>query len=138
MEQIKRLKYFIDGEWVESKTEKYMPVYNPSTGEVIAETPCCTSEEVEAAMKGLRRFMFDNVYRNRVAKREEEKAVEMVKRLYEYYSENLELLPDEYKYLSATCGISKEQIVCDYIAGMTDTYAVKKFQELFVPQSWNN
>ena len=50
MEQIKRLKYFIDGEWVESKTEKYMPVYNPSTGEVIAETPCCTSEEVEAAI----------------------------------------------------------------------------------------
>ena len=96
------------------------------------------SEEVEAAMKGLRRFMFDNVYRNRVAKREEAKAVEMVKSLYQYYSENIDLLPEEYKYLSAICGISKEQIVCDYIAGMTDTYAVKKFKELFVPQSWNN
>jgi dGTPase len=95
------------------------------------------SEEVEAAMKGLRRFMFDNVYRNPIAKREEAKAVEMVKRLYEYYSNNLELLPEEYKYLSVVCGVSKEQIVCDYIAGMTDTYAVKVFQELFVPQSWN-
>ncbi len=50
MSEIKRLKCFIDGEWVESKTEKYMPVYNPSTGEVIAETPCCTADEVEQAI----------------------------------------------------------------------------------------
>ena len=96
------------------------------------------SEEMEAAMQGLRRFMFDNVYRNPVAKREEGKAMEMVKWLYQYYSEHLELLPDEFKYLSMTCGVSKEQIVCDYIAGMTDTYAVKVFEEIFVPQSWNN
>ena len=39
MSEIKRLKCFINGEWLESKTEKYMPVYNPSTGDVIAETP---------------------------------------------------------------------------------------------------
>ena len=51
MAQIKRLKYFVDGQWLDSKTEKYMPVYNPSTGAVIAETPCCTSEEVEAAIQ---------------------------------------------------------------------------------------
>ena len=38
MSEIKRLKYFVDGQWLDSKTEKYMPVYNPSTGEVIAET----------------------------------------------------------------------------------------------------
>ena len=50
MEQIKRLKYFVDGQWLESKTEKYMPVYNPSTGDVIAETPCCTKDEVEFAI----------------------------------------------------------------------------------------
>ena len=51
MSEIKRLKYFVDGQWLESKTEKYMPVYNPSTGEVIAETPCCTADEVEAAIQ---------------------------------------------------------------------------------------
>lgn len=50
MAQIKRLKYFANGEWLESKTEKYMDIYNPSTGEVIAETPCCTQEEVEFAI----------------------------------------------------------------------------------------
>ena len=51
MDQIKRLKYFVDGQWLESKTEKYMPVYNPSTGDVIAEAPCCTADEVEAAIQ---------------------------------------------------------------------------------------
>lgn len=50
MSEIKKLKYFVGGQWLESKTEKYMPVYNPSTGEVQAETPCCTQEEVDAAI----------------------------------------------------------------------------------------
>lgn len=95
------------------------------------------SEEVEEAMKGLRKFMFENVYRNPVAKREENKAVEMVKKLYVYYMEHEDLIPDEFKVLSMMYGDSKEQIVCDYIAGMTDNYAVKTFQEIFVPESWN-
>lgn len=50
MSEIKKLKYFVDGQWLESMTEKYMPVYNPSTGEVQAEAPCCTQEEVDAAI----------------------------------------------------------------------------------------
>ena len=95
------------------------------------------SEEVSEAMKGLRKFRFENVYRNPVAKREENKAVEMVKKLYVYYMEHEDLIPDEFKRLSVMYGDSKEQIVCDYIAGMTDNYAVKTFQEIFVPESWN-
>ncbi len=47
---MERLRPYINGEFVESKTDKYMPIYNPSTGEIIAETPCCTVEEVEAAV----------------------------------------------------------------------------------------
>jgi len=47
----KRLKYFVNNEWLESKTDKYMPIYNPSTGEVIAETPRCTVDEVNAAVQ---------------------------------------------------------------------------------------
>jgi malonate-semialdehyde dehydrogenase (acetylating)/methylmalonate-semialdehyde dehydrogenase len=46
----KTLKYCVNGKWLVSKTEKYMDCYNPSTGEVIARTPCCTKEEVEAAI----------------------------------------------------------------------------------------
>ena len=51
MVQIKRLKYYAGGKLIESKTEKYMPVYNPSTGEVQAEAPCCTPEEVDYTIK---------------------------------------------------------------------------------------
>lgn len=94
------------------------------------------SEEVEEAMQGLRRFMFDNVYRNPLAKQEEGKAVEMVQNLYNYYLENLEKLPGEYLRMMQFNGDSKEQVICDYIAGMTDNYAVKKFQEIFIPESW--
>ncbi len=50
MSDFQKLKYFAGGQWLESKTDKYMDIYNPSTGEVIAQTPCCTSEEVEAAI----------------------------------------------------------------------------------------
>ncbi|MCQ2475586.1 MAG: CoA-acylating methylmalonate-semialdehyde dehydrogenase [Clostridia bacterium] len=47
---VKKLKFFAGGKWIESKCEKYMDVYNPSTGEVIAQTPCCTKDEVDYAV----------------------------------------------------------------------------------------
>jgi len=50
MSSVKKLKYFAAGEWLESKTEKYMDVFNPSTGEVLAQTPCCIRQEVEYAI----------------------------------------------------------------------------------------
>ena len=95
------------------------------------------SEEVAEAMRGIRKFMFENVYRNPVAKHEEDKAVEMLKKLYTYYLEHEELIPEEFMRLSMLYGDTKEQIICDYIAGMTDNYAVRKFQEIFIPESWN-
>ena len=49
--EVKKLKFCIDGEWRESTTGKYMPVTDSSTGEVFAETPCCTAAEVEAAIE---------------------------------------------------------------------------------------
>lgn len=94
------------------------------------------SGEVEAAMKGLRQFMFENVYKNPKAKGEEVKAINMITNLYEYYMKHIEALPMEYLVMREEKGIEEAQIVCDYIAGMTDTYAVKKFQEYFVPESW--
>ena len=48
---MKKLKYFSGGKWLDSKTDKFMDVYNPSTGEVIAQAPCCTKDEVEAAVE---------------------------------------------------------------------------------------
>ena len=94
------------------------------------------SEEVDEAMQGLRKFMFENVYKNPLAKQEESKAIEMVKNLYHYYMEHLDKLPAEYLRMMQWNGDSKEQVICDYIAGMTDNYAVKVFQEIFIPESW--
>lgn len=94
------------------------------------------SQEVREATLGLRRFMFENVYQNPTAKGEEVKAVNMITNLYEYYIRHMELLPGQYLSMMDANGVSREQIVCDYIAGMTDTYAVKKFEEFFVPESW--
>jgi malonate-semialdehyde dehydrogenase (acetylating) / methylmalonate-semialdehyde dehydrogenase len=51
MSEIKKLKYFADGEWHDSKTQKYMDIWNPSTGEVIAKAPCCTEDEVNIAVE---------------------------------------------------------------------------------------
>ena len=47
---IRRLQYFVDGQWKYSSTDKYMDIYNPSTREVIAQTPCCTPDEVNEAI----------------------------------------------------------------------------------------
>jgi malonate-semialdehyde dehydrogenase (acetylating)/methylmalonate-semialdehyde dehydrogenase len=46
----KKLKYWVDGGWHESKTTKYMDCYNPSTGEVLAQAPQCTVDEVRQAV----------------------------------------------------------------------------------------
>lgn len=51
MSKIEKLKYFVNGKWHNSKTNKYMNIYNPSTGDIIAEAPCCTVEEVNAAVE---------------------------------------------------------------------------------------
>ena len=96
----------------------------------------CMSEPVGRAMQDLRRFMFENVYLNPKAKGEEDKAVHMIEQLFDYYVKHLELLPEQYLDSVSDPGNSREQIVCDYIAGMTDSYAVKKFEEFFVPESW--
>lgn len=97
----------------------------------------CMSKEIEEAMFELRKFMFQNVYQNPAAKGEENKAVQMVERLYFYYEDHMELLPEQYQALLLK-GDAPEQVVCDYIAGMTDNYAVKKFEEIFIPQAWKN
>ena len=93
------------------------------------------SDEIGQAMADLRKYMFVNVYQNPQAKGEEGKAVQMVEKLYLYYEDRIELLP-EHNRKRIELGDSEEQAVCDYIAGMTDTYAVKKFEDIFVPKAW--
>ena len=94
------------------------------------------SPEKAEVMWDLRNFMFSHVYTNPTAKKEEKKAMELIKALYGYYSRHLELLPQEYHDLMEKKGQSKERVICDYLAGMTDPYATQKFTELFIPKFW--
>ncbi|MCI8669138.1 MAG: deoxyguanosinetriphosphate triphosphohydrolase [Lachnospiraceae bacterium] len=94
------------------------------------------SEEIGQAMKELRQFMFERVYSNPVAKGEEYKAKRMLASLYGYYLENLLEMPGEYRMLIEKKNQKAERVVCDYIAGMSDQYSVRKFEELFVPSFW--
>ena len=93
------------------------------------------SSKVEEALRDLRSFMFERVYRNPVAKGEESKAKVMLKRLYEYYVNHPEALPEDFQPQLSFDGM--ERTVCDYIAGMTDNYAVDKYTQLFIPMGWN-
>ena len=93
------------------------------------------SDKVAQALAELRAFMFERVYRNPIAKGEEVKAKAMLKRLYEYYYSHPEAIPEDFQPQLSFDGM--EQTVCDYIAGMTDNYAVDKYTELFIPMGWN-
>ena len=93
------------------------------------------SPAVEQAHKDLRAFMFEKVYRNPIAKGEESKAKEMLCRLYDYYIRRPEAMPADFLPQLSFDGM--ERTVCDYIAGMTDKYAVDKYTELFIPSGWH-
>lgn len=93
------------------------------------------SKDVQGAMLGLREFMFHHVYTSPVAKGEEHKAKELLEYLFTYYMEHEELLPEQYLKMLED-GKRQDRVVCDYIAGMTDQYAVAKFREYFLPKSW--
>ncbi len=95
------------------------------------------SPVIQDRMIQLRRFMFHSVYTNPVAKGQEGKAEHMVKQLFYYYSTNVELLPNEYLDMILLHQEEPERVVCDYIAGMTDRYAIAKYEELFVPKIWS-
>lgn len=79
--------------------------------------------------------MFERVYRNPIAKGEESKAKAMLGRLFEYYISHPEALPADFQPQLSFDGM--ERTVCDYIAGMTDNYAVDKYKEIFIPTGWN-
>ena len=93
------------------------------------------SDPVERALSDLRAFMFERVYRNPVVKGEEVKAKAMLCRMYEYYYNHPEAIPADFQPQMSLDGM--ERTVCDYIAGMTDNYAVDKYTELFIPVGWH-
>lgn len=91
------------------------------------------SKSIQNATDELREFMFDNIYVNDIAKSEDRKAKKIITDLFEYYYENIENIPN----YSEKLNFGKEEIVTDYIAGMTDTYAIKQFKEIYIPMPWD-
>ena len=94
-----------------------------------------TEPHWEATMK-LRSFMFENVYFNSAAKSEDSKVADMIEHIYEYFRKQPDKLPPEYQANIEEDGV--ERSICDYIACMTDRYALALFEELFVPKTWQH
>lgn len=92
------------------------------------------SPPVEEAMLALKDFMFASVYTNPLAKGEEGKAQDMLQALFQYYQGNPDELPADFQSIRLEEGV--DRAVCDYIAGMTDPFAVEKYKELFIPKGW--
>ena len=91
-------------------------------------------DDVKKAFDDLHDFMFANVYTNPVCKSEETKAIALIQKLYDYFSQRPEKLPDIYKKIAEQEGA--ERAACDYIAGMTDGYALSVYNNLFIPKGW--
>ena len=101
-----------------------------STGKpVVAMEP-----EISEATNRLREFLFERVYRNPIAKGEETKAQEMLIRLYHHFIEHPDQLPTMYR--NRLCVDLVDQCVCDFIAGMTDRYAIEVYSGLYIPKVW--
>jgi len=83
----------------------------------------------------LHEFLFEAVYRNPVAKSEETKVLGIVTGLYDYFMKNPDKMGGEYKLVLESEG--KERAVADYIAGMTDHYAITVYSDSFIPKAWS-
>lgn len=89
------------------------------------------SPDVRALKAELQRFLFQRVYRHYRVMRQMDKARRFLQALFEEFSKNPQLLPDEYQEWVKTAGL--ERGVCDYVAGMTDRYAQHEYEKLFKP-----
>lgn len=93
------------------------------------------TDEMWEAMQELRKFMFQNVYTNPVAKSEEIKARRMIGEMFELFCEKPDEMPEKYRTMIED-GETKGRVVCDYISGMTDQFCVTKFSQYYMPEAW--
>lgn len=105
-------------------------IYKNSDGQNKVEM----QEEIAQATNDLRSFLFDRVYNDKTFKIEEEKAERMISALYDYYKKSPELLPEFNRKELETEDL--DTVLSDYISSMSDSYVVKIFTQLFVPNKW--
>ena len=89
---------------------------------------------IQKAHDILHAFMYEHVYHNPNAKHEEAKAKLLLEKLYGYFRDNPERLPEDYRHIAEKKDV--DRAVCDYISGMSDGYAVDLYSELFIPKLW--
>ena len=93
------------------------------------------SEEFVASTDLLRSYMFENIYIDSEGKKEESKAEYIIKEIYEYYMQNPKSIPTDHLMIY-DIDESLDDIVTDYIAGMTDRYVINIYNEIFIPKPW--
>ena len=91
--------------------------------------------EEQQAFLALRDFMYATVYVDRSAKQEEQKVDNVIAQLYEYYLTHVDRMSNFYVQLAYQEG--RDRAVTDYISGMSDEFAIRTFEELFVPRKWH-
>lgn len=91
--------------------------------------------QIESYYDLLHRFLYSAVYLNPAAKSEEQKVFGIVEGLFRFFSERPERMSDEYREICEREGT--ERAVTDYIAGMTDHYALMTYSDIYIPKSWN-
>ena len=92
------------------------------------------SDAMAAVFDDFHNFMYDAVYRNPTAKSEESKVKGILGGIFDYYVAHPDALPDEYKEIAHADGL--QRAVCDYVAGMTDGYAMEAYSDIFIPAAW--
>ena len=92
------------------------------------------AEEQEAFL-ALKDFMYANVYTNKTAKQEEQKVEKVLTELFEYYLTHIDQMSNFYLQLAYQEG--RERAVTDYISGMSDEFAIRTFEDVFVPRKWH-
>ncbi len=90
--------------------------------------------DVKKQFDTLHAFMYDALYYNPIAKAEEGKVEELVRRLYDHFSTHPDQLPEEFHRVYQTEGACRA--ACDYVSGMSDNYALSVYHELFIPRGW--
>ena len=108
-------------------------IVDKSYGKPIVEM----EREIYEATMDLRKYMFKTVYLDPVVKSEEVKIKRLLTELYNYYMEDLSRIPENHLRLYNDIVHNNEDIVSDYIAGMTDTYAMEQLKNIFIPKGWS-
>jgi len=117
-----------------SHSERIDTMVRDMINESMNKDKICRSEKIYNATQVLRNYLFENIYFGSLAKKEESKAKRLIKLLYNYYIKNISYIPDE--FIKRINSSNKEQIIIDYIAGMSDRYAIQAGKDIYIPEPW--